>query len=234
MLRKLFRRPFGRGSAGPHKPPPFVQALIDALPAAGLTVAFDPPLTDGDKDAASPHAPETASEHALARPPGTRSRGLIRIENGPPDLINSTSVGVGRGHLSRGDSTGFHWLIRPHRLATPWPGARVDAKREFSARDVGPARRFRWTPLDDTPASRAAAALLQERGNELALNDRVLRLLQQPELLSLELAPEKDGWLRWSVFLGYERTLTPDEIATLRDLCRLVATPCSEAAAPAS
>ena len=215
MLRKLFRR----GQSGPRKPPPFVRDLIDALSASGFTAALAPPD--------DPH-------HALGRPDDARSRGLIQIANRPPDLISCTSVGVGEGHFSQGESTGFHWLIAPHRIAAPWLSARVDAQRDFSTRDVGPARRFRWTPLDDAPASRAAAAALQGRGGELALNDSVLRLLQQPELLSLQLEPDLDGWLRWTLYLGYERALSSDEIATLRDLCRLLATPDSEAAAPAS
>ena len=214
MTPKLLRKLLRRSDAGPGKPPPFVRALADALPASGLTVSLMPP---------------DAPEHALGRLPNARARGLLQIGDGPPDLINCTSVGVGQGHLSQGESTGFHWLMRTSRLSPTWSSARVDARREFSASDIGSARHFRWISLDSAATSRAAAALLQERGNARApnaesLNDRILRLLQQPELLSLQLEPETDAWYRCSLYLGYERALGGDEIATLRDLCRLLST----------
>ncbi len=221
MAPKLLRRLFRGKDAGPHKPPPFVRALVDTLPAIGLNAALLPPATP---------------EHALGRLKGARSQGLIQITDGPPDLINCTSVGVGQGHLSQGESTGFHWLMRASRLSPTWSSARVDAHREFSASDIGSTRHFRWTPLDTTATSRAAAALLQERSNTRtsnteSLNARILLLLQQPELLSLQLEPETDAWYRCSLYLGYERALERDEIATLRDLCRLLATYDSGAAA---
>lgn len=214
MTPKLFRKLLRRSDAGPHKPPPFVHTLTDTLAATGLTVSLMPP---------------EAPEHALGRLQDARARGLLQISDGPPDLINCTSVGVGQGHLSQGESTGFHWLMRASRLSPTWSSARIDARREFSASDIGSARHFRWTPLDTAATSRAAAALLQERGNARSpnaesLNDRILRFLQQPELLSLQLEPETDAWYRCSLYLGYARALEGDEIATLLDLCRLLST----------
>ncbi len=198
----LFRRLFRRGPSGPHR---VTTQLVEALTAAGLRAE------PADAD---------APEHAAGRPPGARSRGLIRIANGPPDFLNVTGVDAGPGDLPTGGATGFHCLMRNDRLSGPWRAARLEAKREFAASDVGAARRFRWTPSDDAPPSRAAAEALHGTGT---INDRVMRLLREPGTLALEIAPEEEvGALRLSLFLGSEQSLEPDEIALLRDLCRSI------------
>lgn len=203
LLRRLFRRGGSRGRA-PRRPASFVLDLIEVLTPLGMQAE------PADRD-----APEAT---AGARAPDIRSYGLLRLHDGPPHFINVTAAAAAPGHLAGSFATGFHWLILRAGLERAWPTGRVEAKRDFSPSAIGAARSFRWTALDSSDSSRAAADRLRALG---ALNDRVLRVLQDPGVLILEVAPEPDlGVLRTTLFLGNRRTLRPDEAAMLRDLCR--------------
>ncbi len=203
----MWRRLFRRGNPTPRKPADFVTALIDTLNNAGLHAVPAPPDT-----------PQTT----LRTSEDMHPRGLLRISNGPPDFLQVTTASTaGASHTDTVATTGFHWLVRRDALDQAWPSGSIEAKREFSRNAVGPARSFRWTAIDDSPQSRAAAGHLREAG---PLNDPVITLLRDPSTLLIEIAPEPDcGVIRLSHFLGGRDTLTPDEITALANLARYIA-----------
>jgi hypothetical protein len=202
----MWRRLFRRGDSAPHKPADFVTALIDTLATVGLQAEPAPPDT--------PQA-------ALRTSNDMRPRGLLRLAHGPPDFLQVTTAAPSSGHLGAVGVTGFHWLIQRSGLDQSWPAGRIEAKREFARRAVGPARSFRWTAADDSTQSRAAADHLRNAGS---LNDPLLTLLRDPGTLLIEIAPETDlGVIRLSYFLGGRDTLTSDEITAMSSLCRYIA-----------
>lgn len=204
FLRRLFERRRGGQRGGPRKPADFVLALAETLAGAGHP--------------ASPAAAD-AAEHALAGKLDARSHGLLSIEHGPPDLVLVSGASQS-GHLADTRITGFHWLIRRDGLAASWPDGLVEAKREFRASDVGPARRFRWTAADESAASRAAASALNELG---AANDGVLELLRDPGTLVIEVAPQPElGLLRLSHFVGNRNTLERPDVVQIVRVCEAI------------
>ena len=211
ILRRLLRR----DKRGARRPSQFALDLAASLTRAGLPAA-----------PAGPDAPE----HDVALGPGVRALGLLRIENGPPDLLQVTTTSARSGDLGPSGATGFHFLIRRERISDQWPSGRVEAQREFSAAQVGPARRFRWTAQDGDPPARAAADRLNRLG---AVNDHVLQWLRDPATLVIEVAPEPGhGALRLSLFAGHDAWLTNERTAAVRDLCRAIVAAGDEPAAP--
>ena len=201
-LRRWLRFPFGRGNSGPRRPPVEVRALAELLSEAGHT--------------AEP-APAEAPEQALAGTLKTRSRGLLVIGGGPPDLVLVSGASE-RGHLADTEVAGFHWLVRREGLLESWPEGAVEAKRDFRASEVGSARRFYWTALDDSVGSLAASRVLNDLGSA---NDQVLRLLQDPGTLVIEVAPHPDlGLLRLSQYLGNRAMLERSDVAAAISVCR--------------
>lgn len=200
LLRRLLRAvwPFRRGDAR-------ASAMLTDL-AATLTAAGHPATpVDGD----SPEKP-------LAQALGARSRGLLRIERGPPDLVLATGASS-RGHLADTRLRGFHWLIRREGLAEAWPEGRVEARRDFRGGDVGAARSFHWEPADASPPSRAAAERLNDLG---AGNDPILNLLRDPGTLAVEMAPHPDlGVIRLSLVVGNRDTLDRSDVTAVLRFC---------------
>jgi hypothetical protein len=217
MLWRLLRRIFGRRGGqrgGPRKPAGFVLALAETLAGAGHRASI---------------ATADAPEHALAGMLDTRSHGLLSIEGGPPDLVLVSGASQS-GHLADTRVTGFHWLIRRDGLAASWPDGLVEAKREFHASDVGPARRFRWTAADESAATRAAAAALNELG---AANDGILQLLRDPGTLVIEVAPQPElGLLRLSHFVGNRNTLERPDVVQIVRVCEAIGRMADQPSAP--
>ena len=207
LFRRTFRRMFRGSRAGaPRRRARFVEELLDTCRAAGLDVALAGP---------------DAVEHRAGRAADGRGHGLIEVRNGPPDWINVTSDDPGSGHLVTARATGFHFLSRRPDLARDWPAGRLEAKREFSPRALGPARAFRWTPADDSAVTRAVADHLQQQP---ALSDAILTLLQDPGALTIEVVAEPElDLIRASLYLGNRQLLEVSEVEMLRDLCRAIA-----------
>lgn len=203
LLPRIFRRRGGQ-RGGPRRPASFVLTLAERLTGAGHPASI---------------AAADAPEHALAEKLNARSHGLLSIEGGPPDLVLVSGASQS-GHLADTRITGFHWLIRRDGLSSSWPEGRVEAKREFRASDVGPARRFRWTADDESAPSLAAASALNELG---AANDGVLQLLRDPGTLVIELAPQPElGLLRLSHFVGNRNTPERPEVVQTVQVCRAI------------
>lgn len=203
FLPRILRRRGGQ-RGGPRKPTDFVLALAETLAGAGHPASI---------------AAADAPEHALAEKLDAHSHGLLSIEGGPPDLALVSGASQS-GHLAETRVTGFHWLIRRDGLSSSWPEGRVEAKREFRASDVGPARRFRWTAADESAPSLAAASALNELG---AANDGVLQLLRDPGTLVIELAPQPElGLLRLSHFVGNRNTLERPDVVRIVQVCRAI------------
>ena len=158
MLRRLFRR-------GPNKPPVILGQLAQALEAMGLQATV---LSGGEHEPAAPSIDPGLSERVVGR---------IAITGGPPDALQIGVLGPGQGHLSSGGATAYHALIRRGELAESWPDGRVEAKRQFRAGQIGPARDFHWTAADNSSASREAA---QHLNGLNALRSDILHCLQQP------------------------------------------------------
>ncbi len=162
-------------------------------------------------------APAEAPEQALAGTLKTRSRGLLVIDGGPPDLVLVSGASE-RGHLADTEVAGFHWLIRREGLSESWPAGVVEAKRDFRASEVGPARRFYWTARDESVGSLAASRMLNDLGS---VNDQVLQLLQDPGTLVIEVAPHADlGLLRLSQYLGNRAMLERSDVMAAMSVCR--------------
>ena len=204
-LRRWLRFPLRRGDSGPRRPPVEVRALAELLSEAGHT--------------AEP-APAEAPEQALAGTLKTRSRGLLVIDGGPPDLVLVSGASE-RGHLADTEVAGFHWLIRREGLSESWPAGVVEAKRDFRASEVGPARRFYWTARDESVGSLAASRVLNDLGSA---NDQVLQLLQDPGTLVIEVAPHADlGLLRLSQYLGNRARLERSDVVAALRVCQALA-----------
>ena len=199
MLRRLFRR-------GPNKPPVILGQLAQALEAMGLQATV---LSGGEHEPAAPSIDPGLSERVVGR---------IAITGGPPDALQIGVLGPGQGHLSSGGATAYHALIRRGELAESWPDGRVEAKRQFRAGQIGPARDFHWTAADNSSASREAA---QHLNGLNALRSDILHCLQQPQVLVLELAPVPDrALLRLSLHVGGPPVMNPEDLRLLRDIAR--------------
>ena len=199
---RLFTRPFRRRRES-SQAEALLRELSNVLAAAGLPATL-----------AAPDAPQ----RTLTPLSDARTRGLLTITDGPPHFFLLTQAGAAPGHVGGGGANGFHALVRRENLAATWPAGRVEAQRQFNARDVGPARRFRWDPGDGPAPTPAMAEILNDLG---PVNDRVLQLLRNPGVLLLEVAPEPgQDCVRFSLYCGNRPIPTSDDVATLRDLCR--------------
>ena len=199
---RLITRPFHRRREAAQTDS-LERDLINVLADAGL------PATP-----AAPNAPQ----RTLRPLPGARTRALVSIAGGPPHFFLITQAGAIPGHMGGGGASGFHALIHREHLAAAWPIGRVEAKRQFNTRDVGPVRRFRWDTADGPTPTPAMADVLNALG---AVNDRVLQQLRDPGVLMLEVAPEQDqDCVRISLYCGNRLIPSAEDVAMLRDLCR--------------
>ena len=199
---RLITRPFRRRREAAQTDS-LERELINVLATAGLLAA-----------SCAPNAPQ----RTLTPLPGARARALVSIAGGPPHFLLITQAGATPGHMGGGGANGFHALIHRENLASAWPGGRVEAKRQFNTRDVGPARRFRWDAGDGPAPTPAMADVLNALG---AVNDCVLQQLRDPGVLMLEVAPEPDqDCVRISLYCGNRPIPSAEDITMLRDLCR--------------
>ena len=226
----IFKRLFRRGTP---PPPSLAGGLIEPLAAAGLAAE----VVEGD-------APSELNLRAPGALVGLRAgvvgRGLVQItDGGPPDFVQVTSEGGGVGHLVRSSAIGFHFLVRREGLAESvgagWGSqGKIVARREFGG--VGMARDFRWEAAmekSDVAAPQAVAAAEQLNALDLP-HEPILALLQEPNTLVLEVAPElfeeapegampRAAVIRASVFFGGRESIGVAEVEVMRDLCRAIA-----------
>ena len=198
-FRPIFRR-------GPGKPPPFIAEIAKALDSLGLRTT---PLTSAIQKTATP---------SIDPEPGERVVDRIAIAEGPPDALQVGILGAGSGHVGSGVATAYHALIRRDGLGESWPKGRVEAKRQFRAGQIGPARDFCWTASGGSSESGKAA----KRLNALtAIRPDILRCLQRPQVFVLELAPMPDHRvLRLSLHVGGPPAVNIEDLSLLRDIAK--------------
>ena len=220
----IWKRLFGKATP---PPPSLAEGLLEPLAQAGLPAE----VVEGE-----------APERSAGLRKGVVGRGLVRIvEGGPPDFVQVTSEGGGGGHLARSAAIGFHFLVRREGLAESiaagWGSqGKIVARREFGV--VGAARDFHWeAAMEESDVAAPQAVAAAERLNAYVLpKDRILALLQEPNTLVLEVAPElfeetpkgsgslpRAGVIRASLFFGGREAIGVEEVELMRDLCRTVA-----------
>ena len=212
----IFKRLFKRATPAP---PSLAEGLIAPLAEAGLTAV----VVEGD-----------APEREAGLRPGVTGRGLLQVsEGGPPDFVQVTSEGGGSGHFARSAAIGFHFLIERARvadsIAAGWGiGGKVVARREFGG--VGQAHGFHWeAAMEQSDVAAPQAVLAAEHLNQSPLpRDPILKLLQEPRTLVLEVGPEllaehgEAGVIRVAIFFSGRETIEAAEIEIMRSICEAV------------